>query len=175
MLLKKQTVWLLTMLSLVVVLSVYYVTSDPAKEDIAATKNSTEEKGEASKQDMKVLTEAAGDEAFEAARLDIQDKRGKEIADLTNKVASPDLSADEKNELVTKMNELTALDTKEKTLESLIKTLGYEDALVRAENDQFLITVKAKEHSRADAARILQMVREELGTNTVATVEFQTK
>lgn len=60
MLLKKQTVWLLTMLSLVVVLSVYYVTSDPAKEDIAATKNSTEEKGEASKQDMKVLTEAAG-------------------------------------------------------------------------------------------------------------------
>lgn len=90
-------------------------------------------------------------------------------------MASPDLSADEKNELVTKMNELTALDTKEKTLESLIKTLGYEDALVRAENDQFLITVKAKEHSRADAARILQMVREELGTNTVATVEFQTK
>ncbi|MCG4627796.1 SpoIIIAH-like family protein, partial [Anaerostipes hadrus] len=29
MLLKKQTVWLLTMLSLVVVLSVYYVTAEP--------------------------------------------------------------------------------------------------------------------------------------------------
>lgn len=174
MLLKKQTVWLLTMLSLVVVLSVYYVTSDPAKNDIAANKTSIQEEGKASKEDMKVLTEAAGDEAFEAVRLDVQDKRDKQIADLTSQVASPDLTADEKNELVAKMQELTALGTKEKTLESLIKTLGYEDALVRAENDQFLITVKAKEHSRADAARILQMVREELGTNTVATVEFQT-
>ncbi|MFS0643970.1 SpoIIIAH-like family protein [Siminovitchia sp. 179-K 8D1 HS] len=174
MLLKKQTVWLLTMLSLVVVLSVYYVTSDPARDEITANQNSGREAGEASKKDMKVLTEAAGDEAFEAVRLDVQDKRSKEIADLTTQIASPDLSAEEKNELVTKKQELAALETKEKTLESLIKTLGYEDALVRAENDQFLITVKAKEHSRADAVRILQMVREELGTNTVATVEFHT-
>ena len=36
MLLKKQTVWLLTMLSLVVVLSVYYVTSDPGENELAA-------------------------------------------------------------------------------------------------------------------------------------------
>lgn len=32
MMLKKQTVWLLTMLSLVVVLSVYYITADPTKK-----------------------------------------------------------------------------------------------------------------------------------------------
>ena len=36
MLLKKQTVWLLTMLSLVVVLSVYYVTSEPKTSDLTA-------------------------------------------------------------------------------------------------------------------------------------------
>ncbi len=37
MLLKKQTVWLLTMLSLVVVLSVYYITSPEQKSnDLAA-------------------------------------------------------------------------------------------------------------------------------------------
>jgi stage III sporulation protein AH len=161
------------MLSLVVVLSVYYVTSDPMQDNMAANKNTAQEKGAASKEDMKVLTEASGDEAFEAARLEVRDKRSKEIADLTSQVASPDLSAEEKNELVGKMEELSALETKEKTLESLIKTLGYEDALVRAENGQFLITVKAKNHSRQDAVRILQMVRDEIGTNTVATVKFQ--
>ena len=90
-------------------------------------------------------------------------------------MASPDLTAEEKHELYTKMQDLQAMETKEKTLESLIKSLGYDDALVRTENDEMLITVKAKEHSRADAARILQVVREEVGTHTVATVEFQTK
>lgn len=175
MLLKKQTVWLLTMLSLVVVLSVYYVTSDPTKDDLATgMKEETADEAKMSKEDMKVITEAAGDEAFETIRLEAQDKRSKDIADLTAQVASPDLTAEEKNELVSKMQELSALETKEKTLESLIKTLGYEDALVRADNNEVLITVKAKEHTRADAARILQIVREEIGTDTVATVEFQT-
>ena len=37
MLLKKQTVWLLTMLSLVIVLSVYYVTLDPNQSKRKAT------------------------------------------------------------------------------------------------------------------------------------------
>ena len=37
MLLKKQTVWLLTMLSLVVVLSVYYLTSPESTEETATT------------------------------------------------------------------------------------------------------------------------------------------
>ncbi|GIN89577.1 stage III sporulation protein AH [Siminovitchia terrae] len=176
MLLKKQTVWLLTMLSLVVVLSVYYVTSDPAKKDFA-TGGKEETSGETAtnEKDMKVITEASGDEAFETIRLEIQDKRSKEITDLTSQVGSPDLTAKEKNELYTKMQDLTALETKEKTLESLIKSLGYDDALVRTDNNEMLITVIAKEHSKADAARILQVVREEIGTQTVATVEFQTK
>ena len=75
MLLKKQTVWLLTMLSLVVVLSVYYVTSDPAKNDLATGgKEQAADDMAASDKDMKVITEASGDEAFEAVRLEVQDK-----------------------------------------------------------------------------------------------------
>lgn len=175
MLLKKQTVWLLTMLSLVVVLSVYYVTSDPTGTDLATVGKEEDDKEAAGGKDMKIITEASGDEAFEAVRLDIQDQRNKEVADLTAKVASSDLTADEKNELYTKMQDISAMETKEKTLESLIKTLGYSDALVRAGESEIMITVKAKEHSKADAARILQVVRDEIGTQTAATVEFQTK
>lgn len=173
MLLKKQTVWLLTMLSLVVVLSVYYVTSDPELTNVAIGDQEENKEATSNEEDMKVITEAAGDEAFETIRMDVQDKRSKDLEDLTAQVASPDLSTDEKNELFEKMQQLSELDVKEKTLESLIKNLGYEDALVRVENEQLLITVKADDHSRADAARILQIVREEVGTQFVATVEFQ--
>ena len=45
MLLKKQTVWLLTMLSLVVVLSVYYITSPESRvNEFAATEDNNKVK-----------------------------------------------------------------------------------------------------------------------------------
>ena len=46
MLLKKQTVWLLTMLSLVVVLSVYYITSPEQTADGYGGSRGTEGRGE---------------------------------------------------------------------------------------------------------------------------------
>ena len=47
MLLKKQTVWLLTMLSLVVVLSVYYITSpEQQQNELAAIEETKDEQTE---------------------------------------------------------------------------------------------------------------------------------
>ena len=179
MLLKKQTVWLLTMLSLVVVLSVYYVTSDPGRTDLAAglSDNAKEEQDalSASEQDLKIMTEAAGDEVFETVRMDIRDKRSKAVDDIMTEVAAPDLTAEEKNELYEKVDQIKGMDVKEQTIETMIKGLGYNDALVRADEGQVLITVTAMEedHTKADAAQILRIVREEIGTQIAATVEFK--
>ncbi|MEK3890779.1 SpoIIIAH-like family protein [Bacillus sp. FSL K6-3431] len=177
MLLKKQTVWLLTMLSLVVVLSVYYVTSNPSKNDLATIGNGdTSEVGSktaADDPDMKIVTEAAGDEVFETVRMDLQDKRSKEVQDLTVKMGSPELSADEKDKIYTQMEEINEYSTKEKTVESLVKGLGYDDALVRADENEVKITVKSsEEHSRAAAVKILKVIHENIGTEIAATVEF---
>ncbi|WP_322090787.1 hypothetical protein [Caldifermentibacillus hisashii] len=52
MMLKKQTVWLLTMLSLVVVLSVYYITAEPTNNNnLANVDVSKEEKADSKKSD----------------------------------------------------------------------------------------------------------------------------
>ncbi|MBS4199629.1 SpoIIIAH-like family protein [Bacillus sp. FJAT-49732] len=176
MLLKKQTVWLLTMLSLVVVLSVYYVTSEPAVKDIATNgENASDTSGKMNDEDMKVITEASGDEAYEAVRLNLMDKRSKEKDELTTQVAAPDLTADEKNKLYDQMKDIDTMGVKERTLESYIKTLGYSDSLVRIEDNQVYVTVKADEHSKANAVEILRLVRDEMGTQFIPTVEFDTK
>lgn len=173
MLLKKQTVWLLTMLSLVVVLSVHYITSQPGEEDLAAIVND-DSQSEMSDADIKVLTEAAGDELFEQARMALKDLRSKQIDDLTVQVGSEELSADEKNALYDQMQEIGELELKEQTMESLIKQLGYEDALVKVENGQVNVLVKtADDHSRSEAVKILRIVRDTVGTHLVADVEFQ--
>ena len=59
MLLKKQTVWLLTMLSLVVVLSVYYITSPEQQQNELAVVDEKQEQSEeqVKEQDMKQTKE----------------------------------------------------------------------------------------------------------------------
>ncbi|MGM0844297.1 MAG: SpoIIIAH-like family protein [Bacillota bacterium] len=173
MLLKKQTVWLLTMLSLVIVLSVYYVTSptqqatDMANVEEGTTgqneETSVENEETAAQGEVDIVTEAAGDEVFETLRMEFLDQRSKSREELETKVASADLSIEEKNEAIEQMEQLRDLATTETVLESLIKSMGYEDALVRADGEQVRVTVKAKEHSATDANQIIRLVNDELG------------
>jgi stage III sporulation protein AH len=183
MLLKKQTVWLLTMLSLVVVLSVYYITSPEQKsnelagveekvkneQDQAATKTETEELDTDS-----IISEAAGDEEFEALRLKLEEQRSEMKEELSAVVATTDLPADERSEAMDQMKKLNQTAQTEQMLETLIRASGYEDALVRADGDRVMITVKSnKEHSKAAANEIIKKVKKEIGSTNYVAVEFQ--
>ncbi|MGD7045555.1 SpoIIIAH-like family protein [Jeotgalibacillus proteolyticus] len=179
--LKKQTVWLLTMVSLVVVLSVYYVTSprdqaSPVMPDDTADMVLGEDGEEwVIEDDVDVSAEAVEDEMFEVLRMEVQDQRNALKDQLRTKVASNEFSADEKNEAFTEINDLTNLETKEAMIETMIKGMGYEDALVRSEEDRIIISVKSADnsHSKEAANELIQLGRKELGESKVVHVEFQ--
>ncbi|MFB3165997.1 stage III sporulation protein AH [Bacillus niacini] len=183
MLLKKQTVWLLTMLSLVVVLSVYYITSPEQKSnELAAVKQ--EEKADQKEKETKtdseakegdtVISQVAGDEEFEALRLKLQDDRSELKEQLNAVVATTDLPAAERSEAVDQMKKLNEIAQKEEMLETLIKAMDYEDALVRADGATVKIIVKSKkESSKSEANAIIQMVKKEIGETNFVAVEFQ--
>lgn len=181
MLLKKQTVWLLTMLSLVVVLSVYYITSpDPNQSNLATVEEqeenaATEENVESteSADGETIISGIASDEQFEALRLTLDDQRSEMKEEFQEIVASTDLPVEQRNAAYEKMQELDSIAQKEGVLETLIKTMGYEDALVRADGDKVRVTVKSKEHSATEANEIIQMVRNELGSLQAVAVTFQ--
>jgi stage III sporulation protein AH len=181
MLLKKQTVWLLTMLSLVIVLSVYYITSPTQQvndmvsqeEGKKQTENQEDNKQTSANGEMEVVTEAAGDEAFDAMRIEMQNQRDALHEELTAKVGNADLSADEKSAAYEQMEVLRELATTESVLETMIKTMGYEDALVRADGDKVNITVKADEHSATAANEIIRLVTSEIGQLKPVAVQFQ--
>ncbi|MGG1241525.1 stage III sporulation ratchet engulfment protein SpoIIIAH [Bacillus cabrialesii] len=216
--LKKQTVWLLTMLSLVVVLSVYYIMSPesknavqmkseksasdsgevatekaPAKQD-TKEKSGTETETEMEKEDGTkgtkdssgdketsaeasekgtVVTETADDDLFTTYRLDLEDARSKEREELNAIVSSDDATAKEKSEAYDKMTALSEVEGTEKQLETLIKTQGYEDALVNAEGDKINITVKADKHSKSKATAIIDLVAKEIKTMKDVAVTFE--
>jgi stage III sporulation protein AH len=175
MLLKKQTVWLLTMLSLVVVLSVYYITSPEQKvTNMANINEKINGDSTTSSEDGKtVLSKVASDEEFEALRLDLEDKRSELKEQLTQITASTDLSPEEISKAYDQIKELSAIEAKEAMLETLIKTKGYDDALVRADGNKVRVTVKSKDSSASAANEIIQLVREEIGDLQKVVIEFQ--
>ena len=180
MLLRKQTVWLLTMLSLVAVLSVYYITTPqdtavnqetPAPKESTNT-NSSKEKTE-NEESSTVVTNESSDSVFEAMRIDLNDERSRQKEELTNKVASSDLSEEERVEAHEQIEALAEMSTKEDMLETMIIAQGYKDALVRADGNQIQITVKADKQDVSAANEIIQMVTKEIGKTNAVAVEFQ--
>lgn len=204
MVLKKQTVWLLTMLSLIVVLSVYYVTSpsqmpgeevafvDEQDQDIGAemeqSSNDADEvvvniaeeldeavNGEAA--DAGMISTISSNDAFTTIRMNLQASRDREAEELTQIIASADTSALAKSEARDKTQELQRLAQNEATLETLIKAKGYADALVMAEDEKVRVIVQAEELSKAEANEILLMTLDQLGQglNVAVTHQVSTK
>lgn len=183
MLLKKQTVWLLTMLSLVIVLSVYYITSEPQDETsfTAAGEKAKEEKG-GKKQTAStgtdgktVITEASAGEGFEELRMKLTDQRNEMKEDLVSLVGTTNLPESKRSEYLNKIDELKEIGMQEELLETLLKsTMGYEDALVMADGGNVRVTVKSKNAATEQAANeIIQLVRKEIGSSAVPSVEFK--
>jgi stage III sporulation protein AH len=187
--LKRQTVWLLTMLSLVVVLSVYYVTApkdmndniaftnneDVAKQQVVNDKEKTDVAVEEMEtKDGKATSSISSDDVFTALRMQIEDERSRLRDQLNAVVASANATAQQKSEALDKIEKLQALAEKEATLETLIKSKGgYDDVLVRAEDDQVRVTIKAKNHSAQSANDVIHMVKSEIPEVDVVNVEFQ--
>jgi stage III sporulation protein AH len=193
MVLKKQTVWLLTMLSLVIVLSVYYITSPSQGPGQFATTGDSEE--ELSGEDLQnvesqavngidvSIEEIEGDTAtsgistdqlFTAIRMEVDEQRSELKADLQAITVSANASAEEKSEALDKIQQLHELAAKEDILEQLIVAdEKYSDALVRANENDVRVIVKANDQlSNTDANDIMRLVRDETGIKQVA-VEYQ--
>ncbi|MDX8046024.1 SpoIIIAH-like family protein [Gracilibacillus sp. S3-1-1] len=188
--LKKQTVWLLTMLSLMVVLSVYYLNA-PSEGDLAYMDNNQEEGQETSLSNLEQPanndetpdesgdvdveegeelgdqegTSVNADEFFTAVRLEITNQRSMERERLQSIVASSESSSDEKNEAYEAMKEMETLSSKESILEDTIKSVnGYDEVLVRNVSDNNLvITVQTDSLTKAEANEIMQHAKDEFG------------
>jgi len=184
--LKKQTVWLLTMLSLMIVLSAYYMMS-PNSEDLAyidsgdngtktttgSAKSDSDTKAKKTVKDAEVeeIRNVGQSELFTTIRMEMQDERSKKTDRLNDVVASGSATTDEKNKALDDIDKLEQAATKETILQDSIMNAKkqYEDVLVRAEQDKnkVHVHVKVKELSKEEAVNIMQLVKDEFGEVTV--------
>ncbi|NMA90310.1 MAG: SpoIIIAH-like family protein [Amphibacillus sp.] len=191
--LKKQTVWLLTLLSLTIVLSVFYMNSpdsddfsfvfqEKSKEDTEKTAGdlsdlnqnltSTSDLEGTDLEDM-VSSVSTEDDLFTLIRMELAQSRSSQMEKLESVVASGTASVDEKNTAFEELTRINQLSTKELIVEESLKAeYGYPDVLVRSMEDTVIVTVKTDQLSDKEANEIMRTVYDEFGALQVE-VKFQ--
>ncbi|MEK4229902.1 SpoIIIAH-like family protein [Solibacillus sp. FSL H8-0538] len=172
---KKKTVWLLTLFSLVAVISVYYVFEVDRGANILTiftddTLNETQIFGVDDEQTTTVNSES---DLFQEMRLELSNKRSQLREQLTQKIASEQHTAEEKSEAFNEMDALIKTESSEAMLEMLIKSVGYTDALVRIEEEKVAVTVMSDEMSKEQANEIVYLVKSELDEKIQVSVDIQ--
>jgi len=170
---KKRTVWMLTLLSLVAVISVYYMNepNNMTFDGLALFTDNDQVQVEESDPENAVPV-LAQSSLFEEMRMEVSNQRSQIREQLESQIATNELSAEEINEAYSEMQDLTKRETTEAMLEMLIKNLGYSDALVRTGDGTVLVTVVSSEHSSAQADEIVYTVKKEWEDAKEVKVEF---
>ncbi|WP_051387307.1 SpoIIIAH-like family protein, partial [Peribacillus psychrosaccharolyticus] len=183
---KKQTVWLLTMLSLVVVLSVYYLTSPEQQgTNMAVTEQEQEkEKDQAvekakesgSSEEKAQVTISSGDDEFAAMRIAIDEERSKQSEKYDAEMGKGDMSSEDINKAYDAIEQISEARISEEILETtIVSSLDLEAALVRIEGSDVNVLVKADELSKEAANEIVQLVDSEVKNAQNVVVEHQPK
>ena len=178
---RRRTVWFMTLLSLVAVISVYYLV-DPAKQfngltifsddtlQNTAITGITDTDGAKESVTQEVSSPS---HLFEELRMTVSDERSQLRAQLTEKIGSQEFTAEEKSKAYDEIDQLIKLDSAEASLEMLIKSLGYSDAFVKTDGSKVTVSVMAEELSTAKVDEIVYLVRTEMDGDIKVNVEFK--
>ena len=159
----KRTVWFLTLLSLVAVISIYYLKKE-APMDLdgmaifgEADKMTVTKTGDTDSVKKPVYADSM---KLEEMRMEVKNERSNLKDQLTTKMLSSDLTAEEQNDAYNEITELIKRDSAEALMEMQIRNLGYPEAFVRKDNGKVTITVVSDDggHSNKMAVEITQFV-----------------
>ncbi|RYL87844.1 SpoIIIAH-like family protein [Sporolactobacillus sp. Y61] len=170
--LKKQTVWLLTMLSLIVVLSVYALTAPGQSDDKMADSDPASTEQASTNQDKGASAARVTEDKLGQLQLDKADERSRAQEKYESVIASEKSSAEEVSAAYDDMQALNTLANNERVLEDVIQSKGFEDAVVTTKGSQVQIFVMADKLTGKQANEVIRLANEYLGTGRVVSVSY---
>lgn len=163
----KKNIWFLTLFSLILVLSVYYITMP---SELLLTNNSNFEIEETKE---KATVEIEESEILDVMKEEAETEYLKELDTLKLILTNKDSSVDEKNDAFDKMKKLNINKTKETELEKKIEEEFNLKSFIKIENDQIKVVVEAEEHNTELANKIMRFIQNDYESKMYITVEFK--
>ena len=159
----KKSLWFLTLFSLILVLSIYYITMP---NELLLTNNSNYQKTE------KTNATIEESDTLSAMRVTLDEERQKEIDKLQKEMENKNITSEEKNNHYEQIKYLTELSSKEEDLEQKLKKEFKITCFVKIDNDNISVTTNEKEDSPTLANNIMRSIQEEYENKVYITVTF---
>ena len=167
----KQSIWFLTLFSLILVLSVYYITMP---NELLITNNNIESSSK--NEDKKESAEATISESdvLTALRVESEEQRDKEIDELNKVLNGKSSSSEDKNNAFEKIKNLNSIKGMEQKLEKKIKEEFKLDSFIKIEeNNQIKVVTVSEEHNVDLASKIMKSIQDEYENKMYISVKFQ--
>lgn len=163
----KQNLWFLTLFSLILVLSVYYITMP---NDLLSKAVSTQEK-ENKKEKVEETVEEIS--SLTAMRVSLEEERQGMMDDLQEQLTSDTISSEEKNNAYEQLKYLNTLQSKEEELEKQLKKEFKLDSFVKIDNTNISVVCVSSKHDNALANNIMRLIQSGYENKMYITVKFQ--
>ena len=163
----KRSLWFLTLFSLILVLSVYYITMP--SELLMATNNGSKDETET----VSATTENEESAELVALRVESEEKMLDEITELKKVLTDSNSSTEEKNKAFEKMQTLNKNRGTEESIENKIKNEFNLKSFVSIDETSVSVVIDSKKHDKELANKIMRSVQEEFETSMSISVKFQ--
>ena len=164
----KKSLWFLTLFSLILVLSIYYITMPSELLLTGATNVSSEE---ANTSEPTINVEES--DILVALRVESDEEMAKEIEELQLVLTNADSSVEEKNKAYEKIKDLNSNRGEEEKLETQIEESHKLESFVKIKGDNISVIVKSSEHSNNIANNIMRTIQSNYDTSKYITIKFQ--
>ncbi len=160
----KQSLWFVTLFSLILVLSIYYVTmSDNSLEKILGEQNDT----------ALVSNEVNENSQLVALRVKEDEEVLKEMESFQAILLDSTKTSEEKSDAYNSLMTLNSKKGQEQKMEDKIKKEYQLDSFVKIKDDTISITISSKDHSANLANNIIRTIQQMCDKNMYITVKFQ--
>lgn len=159
----KNNLWFLTLFSLVLILSIYYITMP---SELLNTEN--EKRAEKT---AKVETSEV--DLISALRLEDESSGEEEVNKLKETLSDAKASVEEKNTAFEELKKVNGKQAKEEMIEEKLKTELKLETFVKVDGDQIRVVVGSKEHSASLANEVMRLVQDLFDSKMYISVQFQ--
>ncbi len=163
----KQNLWFLTLITLILVLSIYYITM-PNELLITAKKTTP-------KEEPSTTTTVEEVSSLVAMRVSLEEERQTVMDDLQKKLTTEDVTNEEKNNVYEQLKYLNEVQGKEEALEKSIKEKYKLDCFVKIDNSNVDIVCISEKHDNTLANNLMRLVQENYKNKMFITIKFQKK
>ena len=173
----KQNLWFLTLFSLILVLSVYYITmpNDLLIASNITNKEEVVEEDDDTTKDKDTISEVENTDTLTALRITLDEERDKEKEELKTTMTKEDATTEEKNNAYEELKYLATVEGEEEKLEKLIKEKHNLDSFVKVDSNTITVVAAKKKHDVTLANNIMRTIQGEYNTKKTITVKFEGK